>query len=92
MQPEVMAQLIQFGALGLLAVVIWYVMQQQSRLLNMQAETTKSLVAQIASLQETMLRAFIDAKDESVTMAKNMALMAGAVNGGGANIPKNNPT
>lgn len=91
MQPEIMSQLIQFGALGLLAAVLWFVMQQQFSLLKMLADTLKALVDQISALQKTMLNALLDAKDESVIMAKSLSLMTTPTNGGGEKYPNNKP-
>lgn len=72
MQPEIMSQLIQFGALGLLAAVLWYVMQFLGSMLGTLTDTLKALVGQIAELQKTMLDAVIDAKNESVLMARSL--------------------
>lgn len=70
MQPEVLVQLIQLGAMGLLAVVLYFVMQQQFKLIELLASTLKDIIAQNASLQKAMLQALLDAKDESVVLAK----------------------
>lgn len=74
MQPEIMVQLIQLGAMGLLGVVLYFVMQQQFKLIEMLAGTLKEVIQINASLQTAMLQALLDAKDESVVMAKSMAV------------------
>lgn len=86
MQPEVLVQLIQLGAMGLLGVVLYFVMQQQFKLMSMLADTLKALVAQNSDLQRTMLQALLDAKDESVVLAKSFGLALPG-NGGVAIIP-----
>lgn len=83
MQPEVLVQLIQLGAMGLLGVVLYFVMQQQFKLIEMLAGTLKEVIQINASLQTAMLQALLDAKDESVVMAKAMSIATAP--------PPNNP-
>lgn len=71
MQPEVLVQLIQLGAMGLLGVVLYFVMQQQFKLMAMLADTLKAVVSQNSDLQRSMLAALLEAKKESIEFAKS---------------------
>jgi predicted PurR-regulated permease PerM len=59
MQPEILVQIIQLGAMGLLGFLLWNIMKQGQEILTAQSETLKSLIEGNQRLMEKLIDALL---------------------------------
>ena len=76
MQPEILVQIIQLGAMGLLGFLLWNIMKQGSDILSNDSATLKTLIEGNQRLMEKLIDALLELKrdpgfrSETVNSAK----------------------
>lgn len=75
MTPELVVQLVQLGAIGLLAMVLYFIMSQGSRFLDSQAAVLKSLIEGNQRLMEKLIDTLLTLEDERSALSKAAMLI-----------------
>lgn len=76
MQPEILVQLIQLGAMGLLAFVLFNIMAQGKQILEAQSQILKSLIEGNQAIMIKLIDLLMSASDESSPVSKVVTLEA----------------
>lgn len=76
MQPEILVQLIQLGAMGLLAFVLFNIMAQGKSILEAQSQTLKSLIEGNQQIMIKLIDLIVTQKAQIQPVSKVVTLTA----------------